>query len=963
MGTEGRNLQYGDLRERFYQSVAKTLILLHPAAGYDRKQALHEVATTLVSTMDLPLVWIGRRELGQSVLDIVAAGPAAAYGASLRISDDPRELGGSSPVGVALREGRPQLASIDAPEVAPGRDTGRSHGLDSIIVAASGTADGGQLALAAYSRAGGPAFTDELLDWAQRLADEMARFWDDQVQLERNLRLSRYRDAHRTIQRALLEHSDLANIYLALASTLAEVAAAVAVVVYVPADETLRQVVGVGPLADAIASMPEPPTHADGSSILTPTLAYMEGAPIVRRRPSLHPDVAPAWHTAPLAQVAAIGCWPIFSGLPGELDSARQAAAVLLLASAEIDAFDADMHRLLDEIADTVGLALRQHNHHQALYQEQERQTYLALHDALTDLPNRRALDYHLERALARAARHQRLLAVGMLDLDDLKPINDRYGHAAGDRVLIEVARRLHGALRSEDSVARVGGDEFVLVFEDLASEDDLAVVLERLWQSLQQPMVVGESSIDITVSLGVALYPTHAQASGEQLLRRADQAMYQVKAHKQQRSHWWALAQTKDDADAAPEEETTVVLPHGAPAAALLRPCVDAFQSQLPTVVERLFGALRLHPGISRVLDNFPPYALDAFTAHLSRQLHTLFYPALELEAQRTGALKVSVCQAANGLEPAWLTQAIELLREILASTLGLGGRANRQALAIVLQRLGMEQQWQLEGMRDLQRRRRATLARIHTLAWSAYDYLQLLEGVVTTLAAHEEILVCAAGRPDRSGEMIQELVAGRVPAEYLRITNRGAAPPLQLDRNGGRDDEPIRRAWHSAGIERCAHYGSDPAMAPWRDAAMRHGVVSHVAIPLCLTPRVPVAILALYSPYAGGFQSEDQHSFVDQIKAVLELALLRIAPRRQLAALLPAFVRERWRAALAGGALRMHYQPMVRLADYQVAGFEALARLRDDLGSLQLPANFLPALGAAGLMRLFRDGIIQAV
>jgi diguanylate cyclase (GGDEF)-like protein len=963
MGMEGHDRRHGELRERFYQSVAETLTLLHPSAGYDRKQALLEVASTLVSTMDLPLVWIGRRELGQSMLDIVAAGPAAAYGLSLRISDDPREPGGRGPVGLALREGRPRLASVDDPEYASLRQAARSHGLDSIIVAASGTADGGQLALAAYSHEGGPALTDELLDWAQRLADEMARFWDDQAQLERNLRLSRYRDAHRTIQRALLDHPEPATIYLTLATILVDVAAAAAVVVYVPTGETLRRAVVVGSIADAIEGMPEPPTQADGPSILTPTLTYMEGAPIVRLRPSVHPDVSPAWRSAPLAEMAAIGCWPIFSGPTNEPEVERRAAAVLLLATAEIDAFDADMRRLLDEIADTVGLALRQHGNRQALFQEQERQTYLALHDALTDLPNRRALDYHLERALARAARHQRMVAVGMLDLDDLKPINDQHGHAAGDRVLIEVARRLHASLRSEDSVARLGGDEFVLVFEDLASEDDLAVLLDRLRQSLQQPIVLGESSIDITVSLGVALYPTHAQASGEQLLRLADQAMYQVKARKQQRSRWWGLAQNGGDAGVVPEEETAVATPHGEHAAALLRPCVEAWQAQLPAVVERFYGALRLHPGIAALLENVPPYALDAFRAHLSRQLQTLLYPDLDLEAQRVAAIKSGVCEAACGLEPAWLPEAIELLREILSSTLGQGARANRQALAIVLQRLGMELQWQLESMRDLQRRRGAILARIQAMAWSADHYLQLLEGVVTALAAHEEVIVCAAGRPDPSGEMIQELVAGAVPAEYLRITNRGAAPPVQLDRAAPQDDEPILRAWHSAGIERCAHYGSDPTMAPWRDAAMRHGVVSHVAIALCLPPRTPMAILALYSPYAGGFRSEDQRSFVDQIKAVLELALMRLAPRRQLAALLPAFVRERWRAVLAAGALRMHYQPMVRLADREVAGFEALARLRDDLGSLQLPGNFLPALGASGLMRLFRDGMIQAV
>ena len=303
------------------------------------------------------------------------------------------------------------------------------HGLDSLIVAASGTADGGQLALAAYSRVGGPALTDELLDWAQRLADELARFWDDQAQLERNLRLSRYRDAHRTIQRALLDHPEPSAIYLTLANTLIDEAAATAVVVYVPDGDTLRRVVSVGHVAEALGLLPEPPVRSLEPTPPAPTEAWMGSRPVVRLRPSLHPDVSTEGPAEALAGMAAIGCWPVFSGLPVEPGVETRAAAVLLLAAAEIDAFDADMRRLLDEIADTVGLALRQYNHHLALSLEQERQTYLALHDALTDLPNRRALDYHLERALARAARHQHLVAVGMLVLSPISGIlADRYG-------------------------------------------------------------------------------------------------------------------------------------------------------------------------------------------------------------------------------------------------------------------------------------------------------------------------------------------------------------------------------------------------------------------------------------------------------------------------------------------------------------------------------------------------------
>ncbi|MEO9078466.1 MAG: diguanylate cyclase [Rhodanobacter sp.] len=962
MGTHDKTHQHGGLRERFYQSVAETLTLLHAAPGYDRELAMLEVARTLSSTMNLPLVWIGRLELGHSRLAITPAGPAADYGLALRLSDDPRDEGGRGPTGFVLREGRARLTLVDSPEYAPWREAAQSYGLGSIIVAASGTNDGGQLVLAVYSRDGDQVLTDELLDWAQRLADELARFWDDQALLERNLRLSRYRDAHRKIQRAMLNQLDPAAIYHKLAATLVEIDDEITVGVYVPDGNTLHLAVRLGQVAGPMGALDEQPTYADGASVSTSTLTYMTGVPTVRMRPSVHPDVAPAWRSGPLSKMGAIGCWPIFSILAGDESVARKPAALFLLATTEIEAFDADMRQLLDEIADTAGLGLRQYHHQQALSQEQDRQTYLALHDALTDLPNRRALDHHLERALARAERHQRLVAVGMLDLDDLKPINDRYGHAAGDRVLIEVASRLHHSLRSGDSVARIGGDEFVLVFEDLSSADDLNVLLERLWQSLRQPIVIGDANIQVTVSLGVSLYPSHAHASGEQLLRLADQAMYQVKVRKRQRSSWWALATPGLSESTAPDSSVPPT-PHGDHAATLLRPCMEAWRLQLPTVVERFCQALKLHPGIAGMLSSFPPDALDAFTEHLSRQMHTLIYPDLELDDQRVGAIKAGICQAACGLEEIWLLAAIEQCQEILVSALGQGARAHRTALTIVLQRLAMEGQWQLQAMHDLQRRRGAILASIQGMAWSAGDYLQLLEGVVKTLASHEEIVVCTAGRPDASGEMIHELVAGSVAVEHFRVRDAGLALAIRIDQENLQDDEPIRRAWHTAQIQRSAHYDSAPAMDLWRDTAVRHGIVSHVAIPLCLSLQKPFAILTLYSSYAGGFQSASQQAFIEQIRAVLELALLNMAPRRLLAALLPAFVRERWRTIIASGALRMHYQPMIRLVDRQVVGFEALARLHDDMGSLQLPASFLPALGAAGLVRLFRDGIIQAV
>ncbi|WP_447733616.1 diguanylate cyclase domain-containing protein [Rhodanobacter soli] len=954
----------GELRERFYRSVAETLALLHAMPDRDRRQVMVTIAGILASTMDLPLVWVGRREPGHSAVEVLAAaGPAAAYAAALRLSTDESDPGGRGPVAMVLRQEQAQVTSVDAPEFAPWRDAAQRHGFGSCIVAASRTRDDGQLVLAAYSRDDGPSLSGELLDWAQRLADELGRFWDHQLLLERSTRMSRYRDAQRAIQRALLEQPDPEAVYRTLARALADIAGAAAVDVFAAdgIDPMLRRVALVGPIADIVRGLPLPPRHDDGPAAPTPTQAFMQGAPVIRRHPDGGPQADSGFRKELLEHAGAVGCWPLFGSSAHAIDAARVPTGVFVVLTVESDAFDGEMCRLLDEIADATGLALRQHAQRHALLQEQERQTYLALHDDLTGLPNRRALDRHLEIVLARARRRGRLVAVGMLDLDDLKPINDRYGHAVGDRLLVEMARRFQQMLRAGDYVARLGGDEFVLAFEDLESAADVNALVERIGEVLQLPVVIDGLTMSVGASLGVAMYSGEIQASGEQLLRRADQAMYHVKSRKRYRSHWWSLVSPSGVTDQAGEPDAAAS-PYGEQAAMLLGACSKAWEPRLPGIVESFHAGLRSHDGIARLLDLLPAADAKVFEQHQLQHLQALLRADLDMAAHHARATRTGLFHAACGLEEVWLLEAIEQLRDLLASTLAGVGQTDHRALAILLQRLGMERQWQLESMRELQRRRVALLARINALAWSAEGYLELIQGVADILVSHEEVIACSAGRPDASGQLTYEAVAGTAFAEYLHALVSGKAVPIRVDADQPEGQGPSGRAWRTARIQRCAHYGSDPLMTNWRDIALSLGVISNVAIPLCPSPLKPAVVLTVYSPYAGGFHSEDQRAFLEQIKTVLDLALARLAPPRQGTELLPFFVRERWRASVATDALQMHYQPLVRLADGRVTEIEALARLRDDDGDLLVPARFLPALGADDLLVLFRQGLAQA-
>ncbi len=159
----------------------------------------------------------------------------------------------------------------------------------------------------------------------------------------------------------------------------------------------------------------------------------------------------------------------------------------------------------------------------------EERIRYLAHHDALTDLPNRRHLEQALDQALRVARRKQSRLAVCCLDLDGFKAVNDRLGHASGDLLLRQVGARMLDECRESDLVARVGGDEFVVVLQTGAGSDHASVVAERLVQALGRPFDLGGPSAHVGASIGISFFPEDGQTTAT-LFKCADVALYRAK-------------------------------------------------------------------------------------------------------------------------------------------------------------------------------------------------------------------------------------------------------------------------------------------------------------------------------------------------------------------------------------------------------------------------------------------------
>ena len=225
--------------------------------------------------------------------------------------------------------------------------------------------------------------------------------------------------------------------------------------------------------------------------------------------------------------------------------------------------------------------------------EQEERLQRLAHYDPLTGLPNRVLLAQTLEQLMQQARSTNTLLGVAYLDLDGFKPINDRLGHQAGDRLLVVVATRLRHALRAVDCVARLGGDEFVLLLPGMGNAEECERMLYRVMENLAAPYTLDTERVSVTASIGYTLYPQDS-SDADTLLRHTDQAMYAAKQAGRNRFHQFDTAQER----ASQEVREQLVQMQGALAAGqfvlLLQPKVNM---RLGTVVGAEALARWQHP------------------------------------------------------------------------------------------------------------------------------------------------------------------------------------------------------------------------------------------------------------------------------------------------------------------------------------------------------------------------------
>jgi diguanylate cyclase (GGDEF)-like protein len=235
-------------------------------------------------------------------------------------------------------------------------------------------------------------------------------------------------------------------------------------------------------------------------------------------------------------QMPELNGFQVMKGLKEiEQDGYLPVLALTAQPSFKIAALEAGARDFISKPFDLLEVHKRIHNMlevrllYKELAQYSKQQQELALHDPLTGLPNRRLLEDRIATTLQHAARHQHKAAVMYLDLDGFKAINDTHGHACGDEILKLVAGRLVGSSRKEDTVARVGGDEFVIVLGEVGTLADAQEPASKLIEVVSEPYQVGALTLQLSTSIGIALYPEHGD-NVQALIEKADLALYDAK-------------------------------------------------------------------------------------------------------------------------------------------------------------------------------------------------------------------------------------------------------------------------------------------------------------------------------------------------------------------------------------------------------------------------------------------------
>ena len=633
--------------------------------------------------------------------------------------------------------------------------------------------------------------------------------------------------------------------------------------------------------------------------------------------------------------------------------------AVLALASARRDCFDAPTIDLCSRIIALLGHGLDEFDLKKRIRSLRAKDARMARTDSLTGLPNRLALEEYLPQAIARARRRGSSLAVGMMDLDDFKCVNDRLGHETGDELLRCLSDGLLECLRDSDFIARMGGDEFVLVLEDLEATQltsQLDAALKRLHRVPETPFMLGAAAneaVSIDMSMGVALYPNDG-SEAELLLRQADAAMYQAKQNKRDRAQWWQIGTL-----APPEQAAEGSFdPFGADAQELMRSLAPHLHAVAEKFTASLHGEMLARRDCASILACLSREEYQSLAGKQSAHLAFLLDALTTEQAVAETAQRLGMVHALIGISGAWMARAVGMYRDHLRNHLDgslLTARTRYLTLRAADARLQLDLESQLQAMQSTLDAYQVLLARPMDTRVLSADWLQ---PELDALAALPGIRAALLWWPDAQNRMIIERAGGEKGAPLTEAFRVQDLYPL-LDPRDVRGRGLVATTWRTDSAQETSVFAAETRARPWQALMRQFGIRSAATFPVHRHGTVH-AVLMLFGAYPHQFASGSMQTWRLSVQNRWDL-LTAMSHHRGDA--IDTDQAAQIRSLLYGGGVEMFVQPVVNLADGALVKVEALARLRAPDGALLTPGRFLPALGETDLDSLFRQGLAQAL
>lgn len=533
------------LRKLYFEVLSNANRLFAHSTHVPLAEVLQQLTDLLVSHLHLQAAWVGTVDPHtKSVALLAKSGPLAHLLDNAHVSIDDTITEGRSPSATVLHTGKTGLFDIDDPRYEAWRQLARPLNIGGSANVPIKWLDDTQGLLTLYHRKD-ERFSKHIIDLLERLGEDLSTFLTRQQTELALIRARKLKTALINIGDIALTTADEQPLLQNTCEQLIACGLFVAAWVAKPDSNHFFQTLasaGTGAPSREVANQQWSALASEPSGQTVTARAWRNQAITVEQDYLNHPSIA-VWR-----DLALENSWRCVAAIP--LQRQQTTWATLTVIGNQPHLFSDEMRQLLNQIAQLLGHGLNEIDLKQALLQERLQHMHLASHDALTGLANRRGLQQHINGCFERALRNNTLVALVVVDLDNFKPVNDTYGHAAGDELLRLLAQRMRDTLRKSDFIARLGGDEFVFVFEALDNIAQLESLLSKLSTAINTPFQLSPSiTTSIGASMGVTIFPFD-DADADILIRHADQALYHIKNQKAQRTRHWTLYQEHFTAD-----------------------------------------------------------------------------------------------------------------------------------------------------------------------------------------------------------------------------------------------------------------------------------------------------------------------------------------------------------------------------------------------------------------------------